>query len=180
MVTWYYSYEPDVQVWSAVSSNENPGSTWRIGYAMTSATEGNLTNRVAFYLKNSTSGTSYTATARVYNDSGVLQYTSTNSFAQNTLSTTGEYYTFEFADFTPSDGWYFMCEVNTTGGDANWLGVGNDGDTADLMIATSMPNTNFPVQADRIMQIKLGYDGSPPSPGSSGTLLPPPPAMVRL
>ena len=142
---------------NSVALNGVSGRPYIFGHQNTGSSKD--TKSVTFLLTKYGTGGNGTLTARIYNSSGVLQHTSTNSILVSSLPTnpTFESVTFNFTGATTENTWVVcLHSTGTTSGD-NFVAAGVDivtGVTHKVMTGS----TSFTTYTDRLITITIKGD----------------------
>ena len=160
------------------------GNTQSIGYSFYSGSNpviGNVVTQATFRLFSSSTPGSFTISCRIYDSSGNLQETSTNTIDANLIPSGGAVYTFTFAgshtialqDYiavTPGDSSFAVLMSMKNSGATSYSGCRQTAGSAPTFFSPE----RFPTD------VTVTYSAPAPPPASGGTRLPPPPAFVRF
>ena len=181
-------------IWDTTSASGGSGSgaSWSstnagAGYILESSSGlvpagvfGSTLQKVWFYLKTNVTSTD-TDPIRAYliDSSGTTKATSANSVSRADITTSFVLHEFTFdVTVTIADTDNIVVGFTGASGSGALQFDAASGNTEIRTFAGFSPSTLYGPWSGQY-RFKLEYGGSP-SPGSSGTLLPPPPAMVKL
>ena len=162
---------------TATEGNTNSGSAIGCQFDAGSGYTGVNITQVTFFLKRLSSGSSTNLQATIYDSSGTLQATSTNSIASSSLSTSGFTTCVFTISHTLADGDRIAVFNGVTGTytlrpqQSNNLGSGQNPQLVEFQGGTWNANSSY------MINFCMTYSGGP---GAGGTRLPPPPAFVRI
>jgi hypothetical protein len=131
--------------------------------------------QVKFILQGKGSPTG-TMSCHVYNDSHSITATSSNTYDVSTVPTSATYYEFNFSSTAIADNYFIQIECSGITDDQHSVGLKSKADTNDETDTITFAYNTTTVNSSNAGVFISGTS----SPSSSGVLLPPPVAHIRI